>query len=215
MNGFFTNRSLHAQLILLGAVGVSLGAAVAVATLASPELPDPESLLTRLIISLSLAGIVGVGFWSITARRVLRPLYRLREDYDLSRKILASRTQTVDRLLDFSQTIQGAGKPEQIFQTLCHFLRTELGLAGLTIVAHEAEALPAIQLKACWPEDLMRPEAPLAELDTTLCPCLRQNLPRQFRPDGSPVRCAIDNALRLPQSHPAHCIPFTLGRKTQ
>jgi diguanylate cyclase (GGDEF)-like protein len=29
------------------------------------------------------------------------------------------------------------------------------------------------------------------------------------------VRCSIDNALKLPPDHPAYCIPFTVGRKTQ
>jgi diguanylate cyclase (GGDEF)-like protein len=55
-------------------------------------------------------------------------------------------------------------------------------------------------------------------METALCPCLRQNLPRQFRPDGAPARCAIDRALRMPhpvESYPAYCIPFTIGRKAQ
>jgi diguanylate cyclase (GGDEF)-like protein len=52
-------------------------------------------------------------------------------------------------------------------------------------------------------------------MDTGLCPCLRQNLPRCFKPEASPVRCAIDQALQLPSHHPAYCIPFTVGRKTQ
>ena len=32
---------------------------------------------------------------------------------------------------------------------------------------------------------------------------------------GSPVRCSIDQTLRLPSDHPAYCIPFTVGRQTQ
>src|ERR1700729_3809525 len=93
-----------------------------------------------------------------------------------ARLVLAERTATVDRLLDFSQTIQGAGKPDQIFETLSHFLRTELGLAGMAILPSEAETVPAIQFRTCWPADLVNP-GPLVEMDAALCPCLRQNLP--------------------------------------
>jgi diguanylate cyclase (GGDEF)-like protein len=130
---------------------------------------------------------------------------------------LAHRSATVDRLLDFSQTIQGAGRPDQIFATLSHFLRTELGLSGAAILTYDAEAVPAIQIRSIWPPTLAPAAggAALADLDSALCPCLRQSLPRTFRPDGSPVRCVIDGALNLPASHPAYCIPFTIGRKTQ
>ena len=47
------------------------------------------------------------------------------------------------------------------------------------------------------------------------CPCLRQNQPRQFKPECSPVRCAIEQSLPLPSSDAAYCIPFHVGRKTQ
>jgi diguanylate cyclase (GGDEF)-like protein len=126
---------------------------------------------------------------------------------------LAQRTATVDRLLDFSQTIQGAGKPDQIFATLSHFLRTELGLSGLVILTSDAETVPAIHLRSAWPDDLIG--SSLADLDAALCPCLRQNLPRLFRPESSPVRCAIDSNLKLPATHPAYCVPFNIGRKLQ
>jgi diguanylate cyclase (GGDEF)-like protein len=131
-----------------------------------------------------------------------------------SHAVLVERTATVDRLLDFSQTIQGTGKPEQVFATLSHFLRTELGLSGLAILTSEPEATPAIEVRAAWPADLVTIPSG-TELDATTCPCLRQNLPRTFRPEGSPVRCAIDACLKLPASHPAYCIPFTIGRKMQ
>src|SRR5579872_6821551 len=72
-----------------------------------------------------------------------------------ARESLAERTATVDRLLDFSQTIQGAGKPDQVFATLAHFLRTELGLSGLAILTTEAEVVPPIQLRNVWPESLV------------------------------------------------------------
>jgi diguanylate cyclase (GGDEF)-like protein len=127
---------------------------------------------------------------------------------------LAQRSATVDRLLDFSQTIQGAGKADQIFATLNFFLRNELGLSGLAILTSQADSVPAIQLRSTWPTDLIS-DPSMAELECGLCPCLRQNLPRQFKPDGSPVRCSIDASLKFPPSHPAFCIPFTIGLKTQ
>ena len=215
MNGFFAHRSLHSQVVALGLVAIGLAAVVAVVTVAWPGLPAADGALWRLLGSVSLAGLIGVSFWAITARQVLRPLYKLQNDYEASRQAVAARTLTVDRLLEFSQTIQGAGKPDQVFQTLCHFLRTELNLSGVAIVGYEPEATPALQVKAHWPTDLMTDSGALMELDTALCPCLRQNLPRHFKPDGSPVRCAIDRAIRLPQTHPAYCIPITIGRKMQ
>jgi diguanylate cyclase (GGDEF)-like protein len=152
----------------------------------------------------------------IVLLRVVYLTRRLAVDHR-SRNALAQRSDTVDRLLDFSQTIQGAGRPDQIFATLSHFLKSELGLSGAAILTYDAESVPAIQLRSIWPQSLAPGEgsASLAELDTALCPCLRQNLPRTFRPDGSPVRCVIDGALNLPPSHPAYCIPFTIGRKMQ
>jgi diguanylate cyclase (GGDEF)-like protein len=131
---------------------------------------------------------------------------------------MTARSYTVDRLLDFSQTIQGAGRPEQIIDSLALFLHTELSLTGVAIIAHDPDALPATSLKTVYPATLNRScisGGSLGEMDTGLCPCLRQNLPRCFKPDAAPVRCSIDDALRLPPDHPAYCIPFTVGRKTQ
>jgi diguanylate cyclase (GGDEF)-like protein len=126
---------------------------------------------------------------------------------------MASRSRTVDRLLEFSQTIQGAGKAEQIFDSLTMFLHNELGLAGVAIIAHELDALPPTRLETIFPASLADKGCAIAEMDTNLCPCLRQNLPRCFKPDASPVRCSLDAALRLPADQPAYCIPFTVGRK--
>jgi diguanylate cyclase (GGDEF)-like protein len=155
----------------------------------------------------ALFGTAAMLGWVIYHTRPLRA-------QNAARAALADRTATVDRLLDFSQTIQGAGKPDQVFATLSYFLRTELDLSGLAILTTEAEATPAVQLRAAWPEDFVS-LYPLSELDTATCPCLRQNLPRSFRPEGSPVRCAIDSCLKLPATYPAYCIPFTIGRKMQ
>jgi len=130
-------------------------------------------------------------------------------------QVLAARSSTMDRLLEFSQTIQGAGKPEQIYPTLNHFLQTELGLAGVVIVAFEPDTIPAMQLKVAWPDNVLRQDTPITEMDPALCPCLRQSLPKLFRPDCSPVRCAVDGSIMLLNDHPAYCIPFNIGRKAQ
>ncbi len=141
----------------------------------------------------------------------------LRHMHGATRKhaVLTARSNTVDRLLEFSQTVQGAGKPEQVYPSLSHFLQSELGLAGIAIVTSEAEAIPPIQVKVAWPPSLLRNEPPIPEMDPHLCPCLRQSLPKHFRPDCSPVRCVIDGSITLPPTHPAYCIPFNVGRKAQ
>ena len=130
-----------------------------------------------------------------------------------SRQSLAERTKTVDRLLEFSQTIQGAGRVDQIFPTLCHFLESELGLSGATVLLYETEPTPSVTIKASCPDGVIRECA--TELDTALCPCLRQSQPRLFRAGDSPVRCTIDQYLTRPVSHEAYCIPFNVGPKRQ
>lgn len=188
-----------------------------------PVTMDPSDALSlRLVAALAAAGLAGVVFLVLAGVRVRgrferlnRQIVQMQSDHDTAKRVLAERTSTVDRLLDFSQTIQGAGKAEQVFTTLCHFLRTELNLAGLTVISHEAEAIPPVEVKASWPETFMCPDKNLGEMDGALCPCLRQNLPRHFRPDGSPVRCAVDQYITLGREHPALCIPFNVGRKTQ
>jgi diguanylate cyclase (GGDEF)-like protein len=128
---------------------------------------------------------------------------------------MVSRSSTLDRLLDFSQTIQGAGKPEQIYSALGQFLRAELKLSAVAVLAHEPDTVPATTLKATLPADFFKPDCSVHEMELGLCPCLRQNLPRQFRPDASPVRCSIDAALGFPPALAAYCVPFTIGRKAQ
>jgi diguanylate cyclase (GGDEF)-like protein len=150
-----------------------------------------------------------------TFDRMLLQLQQAKQAHDQSKSALASRTQVVNRLLEFSQSIQGAGKAEQVFATLGHFLQVELGLAGLTVLLHEPDSTPPIQVRACHPASLLHADRPVAEMETALCPCLRQHLPRHFRADGSPVRCSLDSSLTLGPTHPAYCIPFTIGGKTQ
>ena len=180
---------------------------------------------------------------------VVQQLHEARSAHRQAQEILTVRTRTMDRLMEFSQTIQGAGRSEQVFASLAYFLRSELQLAGMIVLSHEPEGKPATFLRACWPEDLVflgatavKPGEPV-DLDAALCPCLRQNLPKQYRPDSSPVRCSTDalmnveaiervervqgSGFRVQDSpvhgaregrisdYPAYCIPFTIGRKVQ
>jgi diguanylate cyclase (GGDEF)-like protein len=150
-----------------------------------------------------------------TFDRMLGQLTQARAEHEKSKAILASRTRVVDRLLEFSQSIQAAGKPDQVYATLNHFLQTDLQLAGLSLLSVEPDTVPATVVRGCFPLDLLLPDRPVAEMDTALCPCLRQHLPRHFRSDGSPVRCTIDSSLKLGPDHAAYCIPFTIGGKVQ
>jgi len=119
----------------------------------------------------------------------------------------------VDRLLEFAQTVQSAGKSEQVFACLAQFLQMDLKLAGVAVIAHEPENVPATALRAMYPPAFVKSANGVAEMDAGLCPCLRQNLPREFRCEASPVRCSLDTALNLPIDHPAFCVPFNVGRK--
>ena len=125
-----------------------------------------------------------------------------------TRANLAARERTVDRLLEFGQTIQGAGKADQVFATLAHYLRTELGLAGLLVLSVEPDAIPTTQVRAAYPKEALTTDR-TQDLDSGVCPCLRQNLPRQFE-QHTPIRCGVDALLALPPAHPAYCIPFTI-----
>jgi diguanylate cyclase (GGDEF)-like protein len=160
----------------------------------------------------SVPDVFGLGK---TFDRMVEQLRQARAEQERSAVGLATRTRTVDRLLEFSQGVQAAGKPEQVVATLTHSLQAELGLAGLALLSVEPDAVPATTVRSCSPADLMCPERPVGEMDPALCPCLRQHLPRHFRVDGSPVRCGIDASLKLGAEHAAYCIPFTIGGKVQ
>jgi diguanylate cyclase (GGDEF)-like protein len=156
--------------------------------------------------------VLGLKF---TFDRMVTQLQQAQEEQKQSKAVLAARTRTVDRLLEFSQSIQAAGKPEQVYATMTHFLQADLQLSGLAMLSIEPDTVPATVVRASYPLDLIQPDRPIGEMDSALCPCIRQHLPRHFRCDGSPVRCAIDSSLKLGQDHPAYCIPFTLGGKIQ
>jgi diguanylate cyclase (GGDEF)-like protein len=154
-----------------------------------------------------------IGQLQDTFDKMVRKLRDARAENDTVQQALQARKRTVDRLLDFSQTIQGAGKAEQVYSTLCHFLQSELSLAGLTVLCHDPDNLPATQVKASHPADFLC-DGVLGEMESALCPCLRQAQPRHFRTD-SPVRCALDQFINEPHNKPAYCIPFSVGRKLQ
>src|SRR5206468_3073201 len=122
-----------------------------------------------------------------TFNRMVTQLRLAREAHEQSQRVLAERTTTVDRLLDFSQTVQGAGQADQVFTALSQFLERELKLSGIAVLSHQADALPPIEVRAGLPLNVLRADGAVAEMKAGLCPCLRQNLPKHFRPDGSPV----------------------------
>src|SRR4051812_19900472 len=105
------NRSLHCQIVALGAAGVLLTTAATWWVV----LPDAsDELIRRLVLALVLAGAIGLILLAMGAARLLRPLRSLRDDlkrsveeHEASKQVLAQRTRTVDRLLEFSQTVQG------------------------------------------------------------------------------------------------------------
>jgi len=248
--------------ILVGVCGAFLllwaAVLVAIDVFPAPTGPAPHDLpYVRLKLVAALAGASAVALVAVIAllRRLLRPLYHLRDAmvevthgnlnpgvgpampswelqelrdtfdrlvtelraakvrHEQADATLAHRARSVGRLLEFSQTVQGAGQAEQIYSALAHYLREELELSGVAVFTHDPAAVPNIQPRAALPESLLLPSPPLAEMDAGLCPCLRQNLSKNFRPEGSPIRCAIDQSLTLPATHPAFCVPFHVGQK--
>src|SRR4051812_33861287 len=93
---------------------------------------------------------------SVCAASLALLLRRTRLAHHAAVETVTARSQTVDRLLEFSQTIQAAGKPEQIFDALTLFLHSEFSLSGIAIIAHEPEAMPATTLKALYPAELAK-----------------------------------------------------------
>lgn len=212
MRRLLQNTSLSAQLIGLTAFSIVLISTAVIVVLAKvlPPLPTGDGPPIELAVALTVTVVAALCLLPIMAW--LRQARRLNQSAE---QAITQRTRTVDRLLEFSQAIQGAGQADQIFPALAHFLQTELGLAGLAVLVHDAEAIPPIQVKATWPENVVDPAHPLPEMDTSICPSLRQNLAREFRSDGPPIRCSIDQHLRLPKTLAAYCIPFHIGKNTR
>ena len=175
-----------------------------IVTVIAGDLAAPDPNLPRASELIDLHVLFG---------QMLEQLRQARLEQFLSQQSLADRTKTVDRLWEFSQTIQGAGRFDQIFPTLCHFLVHELGLSGVAVLSHDSENSPAILVRASLPDGLFN--GPPIEFDAALCPCLRQSQPRRFRPGDSPVRCTVERYLTVLPSHEAYCIPFGVGRSAQ
>lgn len=214
-------KLLHARLLLAALVSGLVSIAIMSAALTRILRP-----LTEIHIELSkvVAGQLDGRITSPAASRETQQikhvfhelLDRLRTTEQLAQQSklnLIAREKTVDRLLDFSQTIQGAGKADQIYTALAHFLQIELGLAGLAILTVDSSSVPATQVRARHPNDGPASSC-CADLDSGTCPCLRQNLPRHFPDEQTPIRCSVDSVLSVPTSHPAYCIPFSI-RQTQ
>jgi len=181
--------------------------------------PDETSALRwRVLMAVGFCGMMWISVAAIALSYFLAPLHHkaIGEQAKTEFKTaLAERTHEVQQLLEFSQIIQGAGKPDQIFASLGHFLQAELKLAGLSILSYEADSIPSATIKASYPTDLFRADRPFTDMDCASCPSLRQNLPRQFKPAGCPVRCSIDECITLGAEHSSYCIPFNVGRKMQ
>jgi diguanylate cyclase (GGDEF)-like protein len=184
---------------------LTLACGMVVAGAASAGLNEPTSMR----VSVFLACMVPV----VATVLLVRRLHASQEAHQQALVNMETRSQTVDQLLEFAQTVQGAGKPEQVFACLAQSLKMDLTLSGVVVMTHEPENMPAVQVRSAFPVDFVRDTSAAADMDSSLCPCMRQNLPRQFRPDSSPVRCSIDATLNLPVDHPAYCVPFNVGRK--
>jgi len=219
-------RGATLRLQLIGALSVGALLSITLVMIATRRLLlDPISRLNRHLAKVTEGQIDPTDDQPMPSRelqavketfdRMVVHLTTARGRYEEAQRFLATRTSTVDRLLDFSQSIQGAGEVSQVFASLCHYLRTELNLAGIVIISNEPAQTPAMKVRANWPETLVRKDAAVAEMESSACPCLRQHLPRAFRIDGSPVRCAIDSCLSLGPQYPAYCIPFSVGGKMQ
>ncbi|HMO25924.1 MAG TPA: GAF domain-containing protein, partial [Tepidisphaeraceae bacterium] len=137
-------------------------------------------------------------------RTLAQQITQLRCDDDDARQALEIRTSTVNRILEFSQIVQGVGRVEQVYATLTHYLRTELNLLAIAII--ETDDTSTARLAARWPDELV-PQA--GGFDCASCPCFRQALPRCFNDGNCPVRCGVEQWLDIPTALPALCVPIS------
>lgn len=117
--------------------------------------------------------------------------------------------RTVEKLLEFTQSIHGAGQPRQVHEALVLSLQSELNLAGLITLGTGGETAE-LEIVAEFPQGACNAES-IGEMQQSACPCLRQNLPKEFKPSCTPVRCAVDRALQMGSEHSAYCLPMTIG----
>ena len=166
MTRLFARLHVHSRsgAFVLACIGlICFGSVLALATARGADL---ESRWRSISIGL-FAGFPGILLIAIVLQRSDE-----RSRSERSLRDLTQRSRSVDRLLEFSQAVQAAGKADQIFPTLCHFLQNELGLSGVAIVSHEPDSIPATQLMHCRPADVIRESPPIAEMETRLCPAI-------------------------------------------
>ncbi len=214
---YFRSRSSQTQLLMAAALAIGVVASMSglivtcIAGVNAHSAALPSALLVLLLVSL-----FGVGLFFVTSRQIVRrQADQAAARHTAAQRALTERTRTVDRLLEFSQTIQGAGTAEQVFATLTFFLRTELGLIGVVILSNDHDTAPSMQAVSVWPETMVTSDKAVSEMNPALCPCFRQNLPRVFKPDGAPVRSGLEQAFNLPARTMAYCIPFNIGLRRQ
>jgi diguanylate cyclase (GGDEF)-like protein len=130
---------------------------------------------------------------------------------DTSQKILAQRTATVDRLLEFSRSVHSSGEPGRIYHAMIEALRRELPVESIGVLTYDAAAEKPAQVAFSWPPGLQPREA--SDCDAINCPCLKQNQPRHFRAGAGVLRCPTDAALGVDESHATYCIPLPLGQE--
>lgn len=219
-----TNLSVQTRFIALAGLGTLVmvaGVTLAVSPTIFHDGPlsaeDTTALRWRVIAAALICGMLFLTAAAVAISSLLAPvtINPASTHQDPFQEALQQRTQEVRQLLEFSQIIQGAGKAEQVFASLGHYLQTELKLAGLTIMAFEPESIPAASVKVAIPPEIMKADRPFTDIDCAMCPTLRQNLPRQFKPTGCPVRCSVDECITLGAEHSSYCIPFNVGRKMQ
>lgn len=143
-------------------------------------------------------------------RTLARQTSQLRLDDEQARESLERRKRAVERLLEFSQTVQGVGRMQHVYATLAHFLKSELSLESVGILEQGEDADEPAQLVA------RRPEASpiqVGEFDATSCPCFRQALPRCFNDRACPARCGIETWLGIDADLPAFCVPITIASR--
>ncbi len=202
--------SLRGRILLFG-VGCGLLSSIGIC-LAFPELAsapaNPHHFLIRLGTICSLAALLLMAILLVRTAQFLA-----RGEH--ARRLVEDRAQAVDLLLDFSQTIQGAAKSEQVLSTLCLALRKALPLSGISILSQDPLSIPSTSIKAAFPAELAGGASQSGELEASMCPCLRTKQARLFRGDDSPVRCTLDAVLCLSPANPAYCVPMQVGSNLQ
>ncbi len=202
--------SLRGRILIFG-VGCGLLSSIGIC-LAAPQFVPATTNAHPFLMGLGMiCGLLALLLMAVLLLRTAQFLAR----GEHARRVIEDRARAVDLLLDFSQTIQGAAKSEQVLSSLCLALRKALPISKIAILAHDPQSIPATVVKTTWPADLAGGTSNCGELEAAMCPCLRQKQARVFRADDSPVRCTVDTVLSLSASSPAYCVPMQVGSNMQ